>query len=178
MRKFIISAALLASTIAIAAPAAAQWAPPQPQGYAYGYQGNYGQTRRLEVRIQQIRHQIRQLDRRNILSNREARRLEAEARSLQNRVRQLGYNGLNQRERYDIERRIARLEWNVRRQANDGNRRYSQNQYGNGYNGYGDYDRDGVNDRYDSRIDRDRDGRDDRYEDDRGRDNDRDDDDD
>ncbi|MEO6114437.1 MAG: hypothetical protein ABIP07_08340 [Sphingomicrobium sp.] len=174
MRKFIISVALLASTVAIAAPAAAQWAPPAPQGYAYGYQGNTGQTRRLEVRIQQIRNQIRQLDRRNILSNREANRLEVEARRLQYRVRQLGYNGLNQRERYDIERRIARLEWNVRRQANDGNRRYSQNSYGqNGYyNGYGDYDRDGVNDRYDNRIDRDRDGRDDRHEDDRGHDDD------
>ena len=150
MRKFFISAALLASTVAVAAPAAAQWAQPQPQGYAYGYQGNYGQTRRLEVRIQQIRQQIRQLDRRNILSNREANRLDAEARSLQYRVRQLGYNGLNQRERYDIERRIARLEQNIRYQANDGNRRYGQNQYGygNGYadNGYVDRDRDGRDD--------------------------------
>ena len=177
MRKFLISATLLASTVAIAAPAAAQWAQPQPQGYAYGYNNNHGQTRRLEARIQQIRHQIRQLDRRNILSNREAHRLDAEARSLQYRVRQLGYNGLNQRERYDIERRIARLEWNVRRQANDGNRRYGQNQYGNGYgygntgynqygNAYG-YGNTGYN-----QYDHDRDGRDDRYEDDRGRDHD------
>ena len=158
MRKFLVSAALLASTIAVAAPAAAQWAPPQPQGYAYGYQGNYGQTRRLEVRIQQIRQQIRQLDQRNILSNREANRLEAEARSLQYRVRQLGYNGLNQRERYDIERRIARLEWNVRREASDGNRRFSQNGY-NGYNGY-------ANNGY-GYVDRDRDGRDDGNEHDR-----------
>ena len=45
MRKFLISAALMASTVAIAAPAAAQWAPPaygygqQPYGNAYGYQG-------------------------------------------------------------------------------------------------------------------------------------------
>ena len=179
MRKFFISAALLASTVAVAAPASAQWAQPQPQGYAYGYQGNYGQTRRLEVRIQQIRQQIRQLDRRNILSNREANRLDAEARSLQYRVRQLGYTGLNQRERYDIDRRIARLEWNVRRQANDGNRRYGQNQYGNGYGyGYGNtgynqygnaygYGNTGYN-----QYDQDRDGRDDRYEDDRGRDHD------
>ncbi len=151
MRKYIISAALLGSTLAFAAPAAAQWAPSAPQGYAYGYQGNQGQTRRLEVRIMQIRNQIRQLDRRNILSNREANRLDAEARSLQYRVRQLGYNGLNQRERYDIERRIARLEQNIRYQANDGNRRYSQNGYG--YNG--------------GYVDRDRDGRDDRNEHDR-----------
>ena len=158
MRKFLVSAALLASTVAVAAPAAAQWAPPQPQGYAYGYQGNYGQTRRLEVRIQQIRQQIRQLDRRNVLSNREANRLDAEARSLQYRVRQLGYNGLNQRERYDIERRIARLEWNVRREASDGDRRFGQNGY-NGYNAY-------ANNDY-SYVDRDRDGRNDGNEHDR-----------
>ncbi len=75
MRKFLVSAALLASTIAVAVPAAAQWAPPAPQGYGYGYQGNYGQVRRLEARIDQIRRQIHQLDRRNILSEREARRL-------------------------------------------------------------------------------------------------------
>ena len=160
MRKFIISAALLASTVAIAAPAAAQWAQPQPQGYAYGYNNNYGQTRRLEARIQHIRQQIRQLDRRNILSNREAYRLDAEARSLQYRVRQLGYNGLNQRERYDIERRIARLEQNIRYQANDGNR-YSQNGYGSGY-GYN-----GYNNGYSGYVDRDRDGRDDGNEHDR-----------
>ena len=166
MRKFLISAAVVASTVAIASPAAAQWAQHAPQGYAYGYQNNHGQTRRLEARIQQVRNQIRQLDRRNILSSREANRLDREARSLQYRVRQLGYNGLNQRERYDVERRIARLEQNIRYQANDGNRRYGQNGYGNGY-GYNSY-----NSGYSGYGDHDRDGRDDRYEDDHGRDHD------
>lgn len=144
MAKFLITAAVLASTIAVSAPAAAQW---QPQGNAYGYD-NRGQARRLEVRVMQLRREIAQLDRRNILSNREARRLEAEARDLQQRVRQQSFNGLSQRERFNIEQRIARLEQQIRRQASDGNRRYN----------------DGAN-----RYDRDRDGRDDRYEDDRGR---------
>ncbi len=166
MRRFLISAALLGSTVALAAPAAAQWAPPMPQGYAYGYNHNSGQVRRLEVRVQQLRREIRQLDRRNILSNREANRLDAEARSLQYRLRQLGYNGLSPRERYEIQRRIARLEQNIRYQANDGDRRYAN------YGEWGDRDRDGVNDRYDNRIDRDRDGRDDRWENDRRRDHD------
>ena len=151
MRKFLISAALMASTVAIAAPAAAQWAPPQPQGYAYGYNNNYGQVRRLQVRVDQIQRQIRQLDRRNVLSNREARRLNDEARSLEYRLRQLGHNGLNGRERYDIERRIARLEQHVYREARDGNN-WRNDRYGN--NGYN--------------YDRDRDGLDDRYERDRG----------
>ncbi len=154
MIKFLVPV-LLASTVAVTAPAAAQWAPPVPQGYAYGY-NNHGQLRRLEVRVAQLRQQIRQLDRRNILSNREARRLEIEARHLQQHIRQAGYNGLNSRERYEIQRAIAHLERNIHRQATDGNRRYANNY---GYNGSYGYDRD-------------RDGRDDRYEDDRGRDHD------
>ena len=150
MRKFLISATLLASTVAIAAPAAAQWAPSAPQGYAYGY-NNHGQVRRLDARIDNLQRQIQQLDRRNILSNSEARRLTNESRELERRLRRIGSNGLNSRERYAIESGIARLEQRIRREATDGNRRLGNNSYG--YNQY----------------DRDRDGRDDRYEDDRGR---------
>lgn len=158
MRKVLVSAALLASTVAIAAPAAAQWAPPaygygQPQGYAYGYHNNYGQVRRLQVRIDHIQRQINRLDRRNILSEREAARLRYESRNIEQRLRYAARNGLNGRERYQIERGIARLERHVHREARDGNR---WGNYGN--NGYG--------------YDHDRDGRDDRYEDDRGRDHD------
>ena len=150
MRKFLVSAALLASTLAVAAPAAAQWAPPAPQGYGYGY-NNHGQVRRLEARVDHVRRTIRQLDRRNILSDREARRLGEEARYLDQRIDHLARNGFSGRDRYDIEHRLARLEQRIHREANDGNR-YAA--YGN--NGF----------------DRDRDGRDDRYEDDRGRDHD------
>ena len=146
MRKFLISAAIATSALAIASPAAAQYQP-QPQGYAYGYQNNRGQVQRLQVRIDQIRRQITQLDRRNALSNSEARRLSGQASDLQRRLRSLGSNGLNSRERYDIERRIVALETRVQREANDGNRRLGSNDW---------------------RYDRDRDGRDDRYEDDRG----------
>jgi len=148
MRKFLISAAVAASALAVASPAAAQYYP-QPQGNAYGYNNNRGQAQRLQVRLDQIRRQIVQLDRRNILSNGEARRLSGQATDLQRRLRALGYNGLNSRERYDIERRIVALESRVRRDANDGNR-WGQ--------------RDGRNGGWD----RDRDGRDDRYEDDQG----------
>ena len=158
MRKFLISATLLTSAIAVAAPAAAQWAPPVPQGYAYGY-NNQGQVRRLEARVQQIRRQIERLDRRNLLSEREARRLSEEARDLDRRINMLARNGFDQRDRYEIERRLARLEQRLQRDVNDGRRYYDDRGYGDGR-------------RYDDRgyvIDRDRDGRDDRYEDDRGR---------
>lgn len=163
MVKFLVSAALLASTVAVAAPATAQWAPPSPQGYAYGY-NNYGQIRRLEARVQQIRRQIERLDRRNMLSNREARRLSEEARDLDRRINMLARNGFSQRDRYEIETRLARLEQRLYRDVRDG-RRYDDRRYD---------DRDDRRDRdryygADRDHDRDRDGRDDRYEDDGGR---------
>ena len=148
MRKFLISAALMASTVAVAAPAAAQWAPQpygyqQPYGNAYGY-NNYGQVRRLQVRIDQIQRQIARLDNRDVLSEREARRLRNESRSLEYRLRNASRYGLNGRERYDIERRIARLEQHVYREARDGNS-WRNNRYGQNWS---DRDRDGLNDRY------------------------------
>ena len=147
MRKFLISAALAASTIVATAPAAAQWAPP-PQGNAYGY-NNYGQVRRLQVRVDQLQRQISRLDSRNVLSEREASRLRAESRNLERRLQYAARNGLNGREGYEIERGIQRLEVRMQREARDGNY----------YNNAG-------------WTDRDRDGRNDRYEDDRGRDRD------
>ena len=124
MRKFLVSAAIAAATLATAAPAAAQWAP--PHGNAYGYNNNQGQVRRLEARVDQIRRQIRQLDRRNILSDREARRLGEEARDLDRRINFLARNGFNSRDRYEVERRIARLEQRIYREANDGDRRFGR----------------------------------------------------
>ena len=123
MRKFVVAAAVAASAIFAAAPASAQYYE-QPRGYAYGYHGNYGQIRRLEARVDQIRREIRQLDRRNILSERESRRLRDEARELDRRINHLARNGFSGRDRYDIERRIARLEYRIRRDVYDGNRRY------------------------------------------------------
>ena len=117
MRKFLISAALAATTLVAAAPAAAQY---NPQGYAYGYD-NRGQARRLQVRIDQLQRQINHLDSRNILSEREAGRLRNESRDLERRLRYSARNGLNGQERYGIERGIQRLEVRIQREARDGN---------------------------------------------------------
>ncbi|WP_309601769.1 hypothetical protein [Sphingomonas sp.] len=178
MRKVLISAILAASTLAIAAPAAAaqltvsvgtQYGSPygnyygsqygNQYGNAYGYD-NRGQVRSLMVRINQIERQIEQLDRRNILSNREARQLGYQANMLERQLRQASYNGLNGYERRNFEVQIARLEQNIRYQANDGNRWGSNRD-----------DRGSWNDQRNWQ-DRDRDGRNDRYEDDRGYDHD------
>jgi septal ring factor EnvC (AmiA/AmiB activator) len=157
MRKMIITAAAAVSALAIAAPAAAQWAPappPQAYGYGYGQQGygynhNYGQVRALQVRLNQIERQIDRLDRRNRLSDREADRLRRDANRIERQLRAAAHNGLNPYEHRQISIRIARLEQNVRYQANDGNR-WGRNEW----------------------RDRDRDGRPDRWEDDRGWDHD------
>jgi hypothetical protein len=151
MRKFVIAAALAASTLAVAAPAAAQYYP-QPQGYGYGY-NNYGQVRRLQARVDLLQRQIRHLDSRDILSEREAARLRNDSREIEQRLRHAARNGLNPQEGYGIERRIQRLEVRIQREARDDNR----------YNNYSGSD---------GWSDRDRDGRNDRYEDDRGRDRD------
>ena len=145
MRKFVIAAALAASTLAAAAPAAAQY---YPQGNAYGYNNAYGQVRRLDARIDALQRQIRNLDRQNILSNREADRLRTESRNLEQRLRYASRNGLNGREIYNVERGIQRLEVRIQREARDGNR-YG-NYYGNlyGQNAAYDRDRDGLDDRY------------------------------
>ena len=173
MKKLLIAAAAIATVAGVAAPAAAQWAPQYASGYNnsgynngynQGYNGSYnqgynryGNGSALENRIGQIRQDIRHLERRGALSRWEGRSLEMQARNLQLRVRQMAFNGVDPRERFVIDRQISRLEWQVRREANDrndqyGNRGYGDNAYGNGYTSY----------------DRDHDGRDDRFEDDHG----------
>ncbi len=165
MVKFLIPAALVTATIAIAAPAAAQWAPPAPQGYAYGYnnQSNRGIARSYEVRIKRLHQRIHRLGERGQLSRSEFLRLNRDVDVLQNRLSRASYRGLNRQEAYYIERGIAQLERNIYREARDGGRygdHHSRTQYG--YNQYGNA----------NSYDRDRDGRDDRYEDDRGYDHD------
>jgi opacity protein-like surface antigen len=154
MRKFVIAAALAASALTAAAPAAAQWN--APQGNAYGY-NNYGQVRRLDARIDAMQRQINGLDRRDILSEREASRLRNEARNLEQRLHYASRNGLNGREIYYVERGIQNLEVRIQREARDGNGRRDAG-----------YWRDDGRYRDGQWIDRDRDGRDDRTEDDHG----------
>ena len=125
MRKFLITAALAAGAMTIAAPAAAQWAPAQPYGNAYGYgQNTHGQFRSMQVRIDRLQREIRRLDQRNIISNREAARLMDDSRDLERRLRRNardGY-GLNRNEARAVEVRLANLERRLFRDARDGNR--------------------------------------------------------
>lgn len=137
MRKVLITLAAAASALAIAAPASAQvygnlgpaYGAP---AYGYGYGNNYGQVRNLQVRIDQIQRQIAVLDRRDVLSEREARRLREESRQVERQLRRAAAYGLNPYEARNIQVRIARLEQHVQREAwdRDGRRGYG---YGYGY---------------------------------------------
>ncbi|WP_205480944.1 hypothetical protein [Sphingomonas arenae] len=158
MRKFFIAAAVATSAIAAASPAAAQYYP----GQGYGYRLDQS-SRNYIVKTDQLRSRIEQLDRRNRISEREARWLRSHAADLQQRARSYAQSrGLNSRERHDLDNRIAWLRSQIRDDVRDGNNGWRDGQYRN-------RDRDGRWDRRDGWSDRDRDGRDDRYEDDRGR---------
>lgn len=150
MRKVLIGFAAVASALAVATPASAQYypAPPPPQGYAYGYD-NYGHVRSLQARVDQLQWQINRLDKRDILSEREARSLREQSKQIERQLRYSARNGLSPYEAQSVDRRLAGLERRISYQAHDGNR-YAGRGYNNGW------------------VDRDRDGRNDRWEDDRG----------
>jgi len=145
MRKIVLSIAAAGAALIAASPAAAQYYPqPQPYGYGqpnygynngYGFQGNWGQVRALQVRIDNVERQINRLDRRDRIGDRSADRLRHDADRIEEKLRRSARNGLNPYEARDIELRIARLEQQVR--------------YALSY-GYGRYaDRDGRWDRHD-----------------------------
>lgn len=100
-------------------------------GYGYGY--GHGHVRALQVRIDGIQRQIRFLGSRNILSNREARRLRDQSRAVEHRLVHAARHGLNPWEARDIETRISRLEYRVHREAIDRNGRWGA--YGQNHGG-------------------------------------------
>ena len=136
MRTKLLTAAAALSVLGVAAPASAQWAP--APNYGYGYQNHYGHVRALQARVDRTQREIIQLDRRNILSNREARSLRNEAQNLEYRLRRASRNGLSYNESRDLNVRLARLEQRVFREARDWNNRNNRN--------WSDRDRDGRND--------------------------------
>jgi hypothetical protein len=147
MRKVVLSIAAAGAAFVAASPAAAQFYPqPQPAPYGYnngngynnGFQGNWGQVRALQARLNNVERQINRLDRRDRIGDRNADRLRNEATNIERRLRRSGRNGLNPNEVRDIDVRIARLEQRV------------QYSLANGYGGRGYGDRD---DRRDHRND-------------------------
>ena len=139
MRKLLISLAAAGTALAVATPAAAQsygnlgpayGAPPYGYGYGYGYGNgygyrNYGNVRALQARLDAVQRQLNHLVRyRMITRNEYHNRLEDSRdveRSLRHNARDGGWR-LTQREAYNVERKIARLEQKIARDVRDGRR--------------------------------------------------------
>jgi len=155
MRILLISLAAAGSAAALASPASAQaygnLGPYGAPAYGYGYGNGYGQVGSLQYRIDSIQRRIAFLDSRNVLSNREARRLRDESRSVERRLRRAARYGLNPYEARDIQYRLASLEQRVQSEASDRDGRWGR------YDGRNYGDRDRAHDRWDRG---DRDGRD------------------
>jgi predicted RNase H-like nuclease (RuvC/YqgF family) len=128
MRKVLISTAVAVSALAFAAPAAAQYHPARSSGHAYGY-NNPGHVRGLQARLDNLQRQIKHLDKRDVLSEREAGSLREQSRQIERQLRYSSRNGLNPKEANSIERRIARLEQRVSYEARDGNRYAGRGRY-------------------------------------------------
>lgn len=122
MRKFLIPIAVAATALAVAAPAAAQYAPRPYNNYGRGDDGR-GFGNGLRERVDRIQRQIRDLEYRRVLSGREARYLEGEAMDLRRSIYRDARNGIQPGERERIEERIRRLEYRVQREASDFNNR-------------------------------------------------------
>ena len=126
MRKYVYAIVASASALALSAPAAAQWAPPvyNYQPYNYGRGLNYHSfAQSMNQRVQRLRADINQLERRNILSRREARTLDNQARDVQRHIYRNSRNGIQQGEARRLENQIRNLEYRISREARDWNGR-------------------------------------------------------
>jgi hypothetical protein len=132
MRKFLLPIIGAASALAVAAPAAAQWVPPvyHYQPYNYGRAFSYHAfAQSMQVRVQRIRHDIRAMQVRRILSRAEARSLEIQAANLQARIYRASRNGIQPGEARRLENQIRNLEFRVQREASDWNNRPNRRRY-------------------------------------------------
>jgi len=138
MRKFLIPLAAAVSTVALAAPASAQvrvsigtapygYNPYVQQGYGYNpyvqqRYGNQGYAQQLAVRINRIQSEIRRLAQYRMISRAEYNNRIRESREIERRFYRNARDGrgLTQRETYDVQQRVQRLEYRLQRDVRDG----------------------------------------------------------
>ena len=170
MRKTLIALGAAVGALSFtASPAMAQYGYSKPAAYGNPSHYNYGRHGNgindslvLLTRADQVSWRIRDLDRRNKISRRDAYRLQRELSEIRERLHYRARNGISLGEYRSTERQIARVERKLWKESRDyrHDRRWDRGDR---------YDRDDRYDRNGYRFpDRDRDGRDDRYEDDGG----------
>ena len=120
MRKIMISAALL-SAAAMAAPAAAQFAPRAPiVQIQYGPTQFRGNGSGLEGQLRELDQRVAAGFQRGLMSRSEANRLSGDIRRLEVRVRDKAWNGLSLRERRNLEDRVQDLRRRVQDELREG----------------------------------------------------------
>jgi hypothetical protein len=135
MKRVILGLAAL-PVLAIAAPAAAQYAPNYQNQYA-----NQG-TNNLSARIDQLRLRLQAGVQNGLITRSEARPIREQIRQLNQLERQYAYNGFSGQERADLQQRIRTVRQYLRAADNGANGRYAQwdaeEGYSQGYQqGYG-----------------------------------------
>lgn len=118
MKKLLVSFVLATSALVATAPASAQY-----EGARHGY-GQRGQD--VQVRLNRIENQISRGVERGRITPREARRLHGESRRIWSQARQFqrSGHGLDYRERAILDRRIDRLQAQVRYERRDDDRNW------------------------------------------------------
>ncbi|HUG45212.1 MAG TPA: hypothetical protein VMK31_01710 [Sphingomicrobium sp.] len=126
-----------------AAPYGHRYASPNAYGnlapHAYGNRhayGNFAGVRAMQARAQNLRMQIRMLDRRNLLTRHQARSLEREARTIERQIARSARYRLNLHQYRAIDRRLVRLEMRVQQRVAMNMRHGYRQAYSYGY-GYG-----------------------------------------
>lgn len=82
----------------------------------YGYRGD---VRQLRYQVQEMRRDIAHFDRRGMLTNREARKLDRQAGKLLQRIHRMSYRGLNRGEYRSAQQGIANLQRAIRHDLRD-----------------------------------------------------------
>jgi hypothetical protein len=124
MFKLVIPA-IMASTVALAAPAAAQYRGDYPDSRSYDsryYGGRYSDGREIRAQIDHMIDRIHRAENRDMISKREEDRLMREARHIQRLYHRYRANGLNGREAHELQRRIHHLRQQFRFERQDGRR--------------------------------------------------------
>ncbi|MDB5698632.1 MAG: hypothetical protein JWN69_1436 [Alphaproteobacteria bacterium] len=129
MFKLLIPA-IMASTVALAAPAAAQYQGNYPDSrhgdgrYGDGRysDGRYSDGREIRSQIDQLIDRIHRAENRDMISKREEDRLMREARNVQRLYHRYRANGLNPREASELQGRIQNLRQQFRFERQDGRR--------------------------------------------------------
>ncbi len=126
MRKFLISAVLL-SSFAAAAPAAAQYRDRDDRGYDRGYDRDYDRgyrdDDRIDHQIRRIEDRIRRAAQNRAISGREAHRLLREADYIDRLEDRYSRNGLTRWEVQDLRQRVQNLRQQLRFERHDGDNR-------------------------------------------------------